>query len=167
MKVLQIVGYKNSGKTTISKEVIAYFSSKHIKVGSLKHHGHGGIPHGLESTDSEQHRKAGAGVAGVWGENLFQLVQDNWDIADMLLIYEHLKIEFLVLEGFKKMAYPKLVLLRNQDDISLLASLENIIGIIKPNKLHVDSSTIPVFDLERPSLISEWVYQHYLRGGIR
>ncbi|WP_051359313.1 molybdopterin-guanine dinucleotide biosynthesis protein B [Paucisalibacillus globulus] len=165
MKVLQIVGFKNSGKTTISKEVIHYFSRKGVQVGSLKNHGHGGIPAGIESTDSEQHRDAGSTVAGVLGENVFQLTHGSkWEISDMLEIYKKLSIELLVMEGFKELDFPKLVLLRNQDDLSLLTSLKNIIGIIKSNDLHIEDFDIPVFDNDNPEVICQWVYHHYLEG---
>src|SRR5690606_5729026 len=131
-----------------SKEIIRYFTSKGIKVGSLKHHGHGGTPLGMEFTDSAQHQKAGSKIAGVLGENIFQLSHVNkWEIEDMLAVYQYLKIEFLILEGFKELAYPKLVLLRNQDDVSLLTSLTNIIGIIKPCDIHIENKDTSIFRL--------------------
>jgi molybdopterin-guanine dinucleotide biosynthesis adapter protein len=165
MKVLQIVGFKNSGKTTISKEVIRYFSNKRIRIGSLKNHGHGGLPIGIENTDSEQHRNAGATIAGVIGEDVFQLSHGSvWEISDMLEIYKQLRIELLLIEGFKELAFPKLVLLRNQDDLTLLTSLKNIIGIIKSNDLLIEDIDIPVFDTENPGVICQWVYHHYLEG---
>ena len=42
--VFQIVGFKNSGKTTLIKNLIHLLTDQQIEVAVLKHHGHGGIP---------------------------------------------------------------------------------------------------------------------------
>ncbi|QQK74745.1 molybdopterin-guanine dinucleotide biosynthesis protein MobB [Salicibibacter cibarius] len=41
-RVLQVVGYKNSGKTTLMEELVKAFSAREMHVAALKHHGHGG-----------------------------------------------------------------------------------------------------------------------------
>lgn len=40
-KVYQIVGFQNSGKTTLMESIINYWSKHDLKVGTIKHHGHG------------------------------------------------------------------------------------------------------------------------------
>src|SRR5690625_4756248 len=117
MDIIQIIGYKNSGKTKLSETLIQFFSQKNIRVASLKHHGHGGIPYGIEETDSEKHRQAGALIAGVKGENLLQLSnQHPWKMEQMISIYKLLNIELLILEGFKQYHYDKIVLIRGLED---------------------------------------------------
>ena len=72
MDIIQIVGYKNSGKTALANEFISYLRNKGFLVGSLKHHGHGGTPAGIYNKDSESHRRNGAVVSGVKGEGMLQ-----------------------------------------------------------------------------------------------
>ena len=59
MIVIGIVGWKNSGKTRLIKELIKYFSSKKYKVATIKH-AHNNFEIDKVGTDSFAHRKAGA-----------------------------------------------------------------------------------------------------------
>ncbi|WP_047982227.1 molybdopterin-guanine dinucleotide biosynthesis protein B [Ornithinibacillus contaminans] len=162
MQILQVVGYKNSGKTTISESIISYFTGKGIKVGSLKNHGHGGTPQGFEATDSERHRQAGAVIAGVKGDQVFQLTQTNeWKLADMLVMYQYLGVELLLLEGFKRLDYPKIVLVKTAEDVHLLNDLTNIIGIVKQASVSIREVEIPIFDRTNQKKICRWLYHQY------
>lgn len=159
MKVLQIVGYKNSGKTTFAKELITYLSTRGVKVGSLKNHGHGGVPLGIEETDSELHRTAGSTIAGVIGEGLLQLSHANhWKVDDMLLIYEMLGTEFLVMEGFKHLSFPKIVLLRKEEDKQLLEKLTNIQGVISSKEIEGENICRATFHYEDRERAIKWIY---------
>ncbi|WP_188455284.1 molybdopterin-guanine dinucleotide biosynthesis protein B [Virgibacillus oceani] len=129
MKICQIVGYKNSGKTTVMKEVIRYFSSRGYKIGSLKHHGHGGEPELMKDTDSYQHFAAGTMASGVQGEHVSQLILNNTEFETLISIYKMLPIDILFIEGYKKADYPKIVLLKNEEELSLLDELSNIIAV--------------------------------------
>lgn len=42
--ILQIVGYQNSGKTTLMEKLIQALTYEGMKVATIKHHGHGGYP---------------------------------------------------------------------------------------------------------------------------
>lgn len=44
MMILQVVGHQNSGKTTLIEKCIKELTNHGIKVGTFKHHGHGGKP---------------------------------------------------------------------------------------------------------------------------
>lgn len=43
MQCVQIIGYKNRGKTTLVEHLVAFFSKYHYQVAAIKHHGHGGL----------------------------------------------------------------------------------------------------------------------------
>ena len=59
MIVIGIVGWKNSGKTRLVQELIKYFVTKKLKVGTIKH-AHHNFDIDKQDTDSFLHRKAGA-----------------------------------------------------------------------------------------------------------
>ena len=42
--ILQIVGYQNSGKTTLVGKIVHVLTESEMKVATIKHHGHGGFP---------------------------------------------------------------------------------------------------------------------------
>ena len=59
MKTIAVIGWKNSGKTTLVSNLTNYYSNKGIKVGVVKHAHHNfDIDH--EGTDSYKIRKSGA-----------------------------------------------------------------------------------------------------------
>lgn len=67
--ILQIVGFQNSGKTTLSEKLIFRASKAGLKAASIKHHGHGGPPDNeLSSKDSIRHHEAGAVISSVEGD---------------------------------------------------------------------------------------------------
>ena len=51
--ILQVVGYQNSGKTSFVSELTARLSATGLRVGVIKHHGHGGT-FDLPMTDSHR-----------------------------------------------------------------------------------------------------------------
>jgi molybdopterin-guanine dinucleotide biosynthesis protein B len=134
--VCQIVGYKNAGKTTIIEKLIRYFNTLNRKTATLKHHGHGGEPKQVQGTDSYRHLMAGAGISAVQGENQLQLtVADTADysLEKLISFYTVMSIDILLIEGFKQADYPKIIILKTEEDKELL-ELSNIIAVISRDK---------------------------------
>lgn len=44
LSILQVVGYQNSGKTTLIEKLCQLAECEGLKLGCFKHHGHGGTP---------------------------------------------------------------------------------------------------------------------------
>ncbi|MDN4492594.1 molybdopterin-guanine dinucleotide biosynthesis protein B [Ureibacillus sp. BA0131] len=131
-KILQIVGYQNSGKTTLMEGLIRQATSEGLCVGTIKHHGHGGIPAIDNLKDSIRHEQAGASVTAVEGEGTLRMSihQSNWQLADILGIYAAFNMDFILIEGYKNEHYPKVVLLRTAEDQALLQKVTNIICVL-------------------------------------
>jgi molybdopterin-guanine dinucleotide biosynthesis adapter protein len=160
--IIQVVGYKNSGKTTLACELIEAATKKGAKVASCKHHGHGGKPAQVEQTDSARHWQAGAIVSGVEGDGVLQLAiqQENWTLEKILAFYSLIDIDLLVLEGFKNESYPKIVLLRDEQDLPLLENLQNIVAVIAPFELHMEEQ-FAFFPRQRQDLVVQWFLKQY------
>lgn len=167
--VLQIVGFQNSGKTTLLTKIIETVSLDGLKVGTLKHHGHGGSPDVFdEGKDTGKHRQAGAMATGVEGNGLLQLHvlnSNGWSLQEMLSLYDQLPIDLILIEGFKKENFPKIVLLRSEEDELLLKQLDNIKIIIHWHYSLKTTTEIPTFHLrsENDYLLE---IRSYLKGKI-
>lgn len=131
-KILQIVGYQNSGKTTLMEQLITEATREGLRVGTIKHHGHGGIPMIKSSKDSVRHEQAGASVTAVEGQGTLRLSihQSNWKLADILAIYESIKMDIILIEGYKNEHYSKVVLLRQPEDQALLQKVSSIVCVL-------------------------------------
>lgn len=166
--VLQIVGYQNSGKTTLVTKIIEALTAKGVRVGTIKHHGHGGFPDIFEGDkDTAKHRLAGAQVTAVEGAGMMQIHALNshgWTLHDMLSFYKNLPIDIILIEGFKNENFPKIVLLCSEEDERLLEQMENIQAVIywyKPCK--ITKMGIPTFQINDEMNYLKWITS-YLKG---
>ncbi|WP_456275314.1 molybdopterin-guanine dinucleotide biosynthesis protein B [Bacillus sp. AK128] len=143
LPILQIVGFQNSGKTTLTEKLVRELSNNQYKVGTIKHHGHGGAPKlGDEGKDTAIHRQAGAAVVTVEGNGTIQLTsqQQNWDLNKTISLYESFLLDIIVIEGYKKEPYPKVVLIRKKEDLELLNKVSNILCVVSQIPLSTKES---------------------------
>lgn len=121
--VLQIAGYQNSGKTTLMEKLIAHATEQGKRVAVIKHHGHGGVPELPDGKDSTRHHQAGAFVTGVEGGGILQLTiqQPSWTLPELLKLYDQFPVDSILIEGFKQTDYPKVVIIRSEEDIALVS----------------------------------------------
>src|SRR5699024_3077534 len=164
MKIIQVVGYKNSGKTTLASQIIGILASKGLRVASLKHHGHGGLPLGFENTDSEKHKQAGAIIAGVEGEGVLQLSADTWDVDQMTAIYRWVCTEVLLSEAYQQFSISIVVLIKETVDLSILQCVDNLPAIVTSiplNKEFTDSYLLFYRNTSAP--FYEWISRTYVK----
>lgn len=129
MKIIQVVGYKNSGKTTVSAKLTELLTNKGYRVGTIKNHGHGGKLKKVPGTDTERHLDAGATISTVLGgdEWLTSFKQvERKTTTDLIRQYKLYGVDIIIIEGLKHDDYPKIVLLRNNEDAETLLKLTNI-----------------------------------------
>ncbi|SFA52564.1 molybdopterin-guanine dinucleotide biosynthesis protein B [Anoxybacillus pushchinoensis] len=127
MIILQVVGYQNSGKTTLIEKVIQRLCEIGYRVGTLKHHGHEGKVTLPKEKDTTRHAQAGAAICAVEGDGIFFLhAKGNWTLNELISLYKTFPLDVLLIEGFKHASYPKIVCLRSREDEPLL-HLENVL----------------------------------------
>lgn len=149
MQIIQIVGYKNAGKTTLSCELVRILTAKGYRVGTLKHDAHDFEPD-VPGKDTWQHRQAGARVTAIASPSRTAWIQEqSTPVEELVSRMETHSIDYLIIEGFKSAPYPKIVLLRSEEDRVLL-SLPNIIAACyrEPNLLNeteAEARRIPIF----------------------
>ena len=128
MKTLHVVGYKNSGKTTLIARWIRLLKKEGYTVAVLKHHGHGGPPELPDaSTDTMQFFESGADVSVVAGGGIVQLhMNEEPNFLRMKEIAAMQHPDILLIEGYKEEIGGKVVLLRDETDWDELQHLSDI-----------------------------------------
>ncbi|SDE29802.1 molybdopterin-guanine dinucleotide biosynthesis protein B [Paenibacillus sp. UNCCL117] len=121
--ILQVVGYKNSGKTTLTCELIKRLKEQGLSVGTVKHDAHR-LELDTEGKDSWLHREAGAEVAAVVSEQSgVTFMTETRTLALDELLDRMTSVEVVLVEGFKRERYPKLVLIREPEHLKLLETV--------------------------------------------
>lgn len=149
MIVLQIVGYKNAGKTTLAAETIRRLSSLGFLVGAAKHDAHDFEPD-VPGTDSWRHREAGAYLTAIASDSRTAWTIERPTALDAMLdTMRHNAVDVAVVEGFKSAPHPKIVLLRDEADNELL-QLPNVLAIAlrQPNAQAIAAAAaaqLPIF----------------------
>ncbi|MRG85657.1 molybdopterin-guanine dinucleotide biosynthesis protein B [Salinibacillus xinjiangensis] len=124
-RIIQVVGFKNVGKTTLVEHLIKYFSQIGYKVGSVKHDAHDfdiDNPH----TDSWRHREAGAEITAITSPYQSAILEQRPKALSQIT-KQMTGVDIVLVEGFKQERYPKVVLIRSEDDFHLLQNLENVV----------------------------------------
>lgn len=154
MKTLHIVGYKNSGKTTLLERWIGIVKAQSLTVSVLKHHGHGGgIALTSEKTDTSRFFNKGADATLVAGGGQAQLLLNNEPAFKTLKeLASSNSPDVLLIEGYKKEPGKKVILVRSEDDWDTLKELEGIqlvIGKIACNEWPVIENRNDASQLDR------------------
>ncbi|MEZ0346783.1 MAG: molybdopterin-guanine dinucleotide biosynthesis protein B [Infirmifilum sp.] len=119
MKAVAVVGFKDSGKTTVAEFLVRELRSRGLRVAAIKH-AHGGIT--LYDDDSSRLFKAGADIAVALADGesveLKRGKQSLWQYLSLFRGYD-----FLVVEGFKSI-FPgsRIVVARDVDEAKQLSS---------------------------------------------
>ncbi|MBY0121048.1 molybdopterin-guanine dinucleotide biosynthesis protein B [Bacillus sp. S/N-304-OC-R1] len=149
--VYQVVGYQNSGKTTIVNKLIQHLASHKLQVATIKHHGHGGRPELIESKDSSQHISSGALASIVEGDGrlLLQAEKNHWTLQEHIAILYQFNPDIILIEGFKQADFPKTVILKDHKSKTLLTSLTNIKSILYWDEATIREiqTSIPCFNI--------------------
>ena len=141
-----------------------------LRAASIKHHGHGGVPsYESPSKDSIRHYEAGAVVSSVEGGGTLQLraKMDDWSLEEMLRFYQFFSIDVLFVEGYKRESYPKVVLIRDEQDLSMLDSLTSVQCII--SRVQVDQKLVQnykVFRLNEDHLYLDFLMEVVNKDGV-
>lgn len=164
--VVQIVGFKNSGKTTLITRLLHLFNDMNLKVAVIKHDIHG-FEVDREGTDTYLFRETGAAAAAIVSPWRTAIIEEQETPLGELI--EHFAAYNLILvEGYKQEHYPKLVLLRGTEDITLLEQSSHICAIVQ-SEVHekgllVEQAyiSLPCFHRNEVEQIAKFITQTFL-----
>ncbi|WP_407376061.1 molybdopterin-guanine dinucleotide biosynthesis protein B [Methanobrevibacter sp.] len=109
MKIVSIVGKKNTGKTSLTVKVIEELTRRGYNVASIKH-SHHSIEMDKENTDTWKHKQAGANLVVGVGSTTFFNSRTEMDLNRILFLIKHMdNFDFVVIEGYKRYNYPKII----------------------------------------------------------
>ena len=125
MKIVSIVGKKNTGKTSLTVKVIEELTKRGYNVASIKH-SHHSIEMDKENTDTWKHKQAGANLVVGVGSTTFFNAKNEHDLNRILFMLKHFdEYDFVIIEGYKKYNYPKIITSPDVKDKYTIAEIDS------------------------------------------
>ena len=111
MRIIGLAGWSGSGKTTLITKLIPRLLARGVRVSTLKH-AHHGFDLDQPGKDSFMHRAAGATEVIISSAKRWAILHElreeepEWDLA--ALVAKMSPVDLVLVEGFKRDAFPKL-----------------------------------------------------------
>ncbi len=160
---VQIVGYKNTGKTTLVCRLAEQLAERGFRIGTVKHDGHDFEPD-VPGTDSWKHRRSGAAVTAVVSDRRTAWFEERSSELSELLTRMADRVDLVIVEGWKRERYPKLALVQTEDQLPLLNELEYVVGTASWDASLRDrlarESGLPTFDFDDSMRIAAFLREY-------
>jgi molybdopterin-guanine dinucleotide biosynthesis protein B len=161
MKVMGIVGWSGSGKTSLLIQVLPILKERGLRVSTMKH-AHHWFDVDTRGKDSFRHREAGASEVLVVTSSRWVLMHESREEPEPsieALIERMTPVDLLLIEGFKTHPHPKLEIHRQSEGKPLLCPEDP--GIVAvASDLPLPGLAVPVLDLNDPDAIAEFILRH-------
>lgn len=160
--VVGICGASGSGKTTLLEKLLPQLKARGLKVGVLKHHGHGGpveTPAEWQGKDSQRLTAAGAarvGLAhpgGVWLQAPGLAGAGPRALAARLMA----GMDLVIVEGFKSAAIPKIEVVA-PDKKPVLPPGGKLLALARRGGQGQEAG-LPVIDADDPLALADFLLQ--------
>lgn len=126
--IFQIIGYKNTGKTTLVCRLTSLLKEAGYKVGTIKHDAHEfRMDH--PGTDTWKHQQSGADMTAISSPAGTALLSRQSSTLGQL-IQLMADADYVLVEGFKQEDYPKILLIKNEEDWELAQSVSRLAAIV-------------------------------------
>jgi molybdopterin-guanine dinucleotide biosynthesis protein B len=127
--VVQVVGLRNAGKTTLVCKLVELLSGRGYEVGTVKHDAHH-FEVDYEGKDTWRHREAGARLVAISSEHEGKTCYIEQCYTPLPGMLERMAdMDFVIVEGFKAEAYPKIAVIRHREHLELLGRVAPLLAV--------------------------------------
>lgn len=156
MRIIGLAGWSGSGKTTLIKKLIPSLIARGSSVSTLKH-AHHGFDLDQPGKDSFFHRAAGATEVIISSARRWAILHElreepEWDLP--ALVAKMSPVDLVLVEGFKRDAFPKLEIHRAANGKPLIHPDDPHIVAIAAD-IALPQAKIPVIDLNNVEAIAD------------
>ncbi len=168
--VAGIVGWHNSGKTTLVVALVRELSARGYRVSTVKH-AHHKFDVDTPGKDSWQHRDAGAAEVMVGSENRWALMHElrGAPEPDLDALLSHMSpVDLILVEGFKSAEVDKIEVYRDGLGEPALALTDNrVIAVACGTEIANLDRTITRLDPDDVIAVADFIEQHWSLSGIK
>jgi molybdopterin-guanine dinucleotide biosynthesis protein B len=156
MRIIGLAGWSGSGKTTLITKLIPRLIARGVLVSTLKH-AHHGFDLDQPGKDSFFHRAAGATEVIISSAKRWAILHElreepEWNLRS--LVAKMSPVELVLVEGFKRDAFPKLEIHRAANNKPLIHPEDPHIVAIASD-IALPQAKVPVIDLNDIETIAD------------
>ncbi|EUJ33054.1 molybdopterin-guanine dinucleotide biosynthesis protein MobB [Listeria floridensis FSL S10-1187] len=159
--ILQVVGYKNSGKTTFLNALIHQAKQAGYQVAAIKHDAHS-FEMDHPGTDSMSYRESGADHVALVSSRQFAFLSNHG-----LSLQEALKqmppADLILVEGYKEAPFPKVALVRSLEELTEFEATLRQVAVFASKDSLASSRIREIGDPEQIKNLAESLIEEFLR----
>ncbi|MGC9356927.1 MAG: molybdopterin-guanine dinucleotide biosynthesis protein B [Anaerolineae bacterium] len=164
VSAIAFIGRSGSGKTTLLEKLVAELSARGYRVGVVKHTRHRGVETDLPGTDTRRFWEIGAAHTTLVTPD--RVVHTHrWDSEPPLdqVLGEIHGLDLILVEGYKHGTLPKIEVVREACDPSLLPEIEGRIACVTDVEC-LACGPLPRFALEQVVGLADFIEKYLISG---
>ena len=157
MKVYGVIGWKNSGKTSLMERLVAEISARGLRVSTVKHVHHD-VDLDQPGKDTFRHRTAGAEEVVLASANRMALLREHRGAEPELavILARMAPVDLVLVEGYKRDAHPKIEVFRREAGHDLIQPGDPMVRAVATDAA-LAVLAVPVLDLNDTAAIADFI----------
>ncbi|MFC3085246.1 molybdopterin-guanine dinucleotide biosynthesis protein B [Tabrizicola soli] len=156
MRVYGVIGWKNSGKTSLMERLVSEITGRGFSVSTVKHVHHS-VDLDQPGKDTFRHRAAGAREVVLASADRFALmVEHRGPEPELPAILARLApVDLVLVEGYKRDAHPKVEVWRAETGQALIQPQDPLVRAVATDAALV--LPVPVLDLNDTRTVADFI----------
>ena len=159
MKVYGIIGWKNSGKTSLMERLVAAITAKGLTVSTVKHVHHD-VDLDQPGKDTFRHRAAGASEVVLASAHRFAILHEHRgpEPTQPDLLARLAPVDLVLVEGYKRDSHPKIEVFRAEAGHALIQPTDPMTRAVATDAA-LAPLTVPILDLNDTEAVAQFILQ--------
>jgi molybdopterin-guanine dinucleotide biosynthesis adapter protein len=156
MRVYGVIGWKNSGKTSLMERLVAEITGRGFSVSTVKHVHHT-VDLDQPGKDTFRHRQAGAReVVLASSDRLAILVEHRGPEPELPAVLSRMApVDLILVEGYKRDAHPKVEVWREETGHPLIQPSDPLVRAVATDAAL--TLPVPVLDLNDTVAVADFI----------
>lgn len=159
MKVYGVIGWKNSGKTSLMERLVADITARGLTVSTVKHVHHD-VDLDQPGKDSHRHRAAGASEVVLASAHRFAILREHRGPEPELpeVLARMAPVDLVLVEGYKRDAHAKIEVFRREAGHDLIQPHDPLVRAVATDA-DLGALPVPMLDLNDTVAIADFILQ--------
>lgn len=157
MRVYGVIGWKNSGKTSLMERLVADITARGFSVSTVKHVHHD-VDLDQPGKDTHRHRTAGAREVVLASKDRYALmVEHRGPEPDLAAVLSRMApVDLILVEGYKRDAHPKVEVWRRETGHDLIQTTDPLVRAVATDESDL-RLPVPVLDLNDTAAVADFI----------